>query len=104
VTPSDKLMGRLRDMGMSVPDGSTLHRTHAGQLQRRTGAWSWSILDPAGRELCGSYSPVTELLRGPLTVLDSEYGVPEVVPAAEAGDRTKYRAGRTLFSEPFLTN
>jgi len=71
---AERLMKCLRSQGVTVPDGSTLHRTHAGRLQRSSGAWSWFLLDPAGRVVCGGYSSVTDLLRGALSVSEDTNG------------------------------
>jgi len=46
VTPSQKLLTRLRGLGLAIPEGSTLGRTYAGSNQRTAGAWSWYLLGP----------------------------------------------------------
>jgi hypothetical protein len=51
VTMSDRMLQRLRDEGLDVPEGSTLHRTYASSANRRNGAWSWFALAPDGSEL-----------------------------------------------------
>ncbi len=66
-TPSQRLLNRLRAMGLDVPLGSTIRRTYAGHVQRAQGAWSWYVVDASGRDLfIGGYEPVTTLLRGRL--------------------------------------
>lgn len=68
MTPSERLMARLRAMGVDIPEGSTLQRTYAGYWQRKGGAWSWFLLSPDGRDFLGSYFPVKTLLRTRLNV------------------------------------
>ena len=67
--PTATLVERLRtECGIEVPVGSTLHRTHAGRVQRQAGAWSWFLLSPEGAEVCGSPHPVQALLKAPALV------------------------------------
>ena len=67
MTPSERLLGRLRKMGLDIPEGAQVRRTYAGALQRNVGAWSWFLLNADGSELrIGSQYPVSELLRGRL--------------------------------------
>lgn len=61
-TPSARLLTRLRAMGLPVPEGASIERTHAGHWQRKEGAWSWQVLPQLGREGVGSQYPVTKLL------------------------------------------
>jgi hypothetical protein len=62
--PSQRLVARLRAMGVPLPDEVELVRTRAGRAQRAAGAWSWAAYVPGGRELrLGSQAPITELLR-----------------------------------------
>lgn len=68
-TPSERLLIRLRDMGLEIPDDARLRRTYAGYWQRAAGAWSWCLEDADGIELgIGSQYPVTSL-RGRIIVL-----------------------------------
>lgn len=63
-SPSARLLHRIHEeCGLAIPDGTEIHRTYAGRLQRQEGAWSWFALDPHGFEVCGSHYPVTTLLR-----------------------------------------
>lgn len=63
-TPTQHLLHRLSDeAGGDVPEGTTVHRTYAGRLQRQAGAWSWFALRPDGREVCGSHYSVVALLK-----------------------------------------
>jgi hypothetical protein len=51
-------------MGLDIPEGSRVERTHAGRWQKSAGAWSWYLLDAQGAELrIGSQSPIASLLR-----------------------------------------
>ncbi|MCL4413427.1 MAG: hypothetical protein M1522_01560 [Actinobacteria bacterium] len=96
---SERLLGRLRLMGMVVPDGSTLHRTYAGRCQRQCDAWSWFILDPEGREVCGGYVPVAELLQQRLVVLVGLVGAPEVATLDVVAGQRYIGASKMLYSE-----
>lgn len=63
-TPTEHLLHRLSDEArVDVPEGTTVHRTYAGRLQRQAGAWSWFALRPDGREVCGSHYSVVALLK-----------------------------------------
>jgi len=103
MTVSERLIKRLRAMGMDVPDASTLQRTHAGISMRQRGAWSWSLIAPGGHELCGSYHPATGLLRSNMVVVTGEHGVPEVVLPSEVLGRTYIGQPSVLFSEAVLS-
>jgi hypothetical protein len=61
MTPSARLLKRLRRMGLPIPEGSEIRRTYAGFWQRRGGAWSWTVWPSAGIEGVGSTYRVTEL-------------------------------------------
>jgi hypothetical protein len=41
MTSAERLVARLRQEGVAIPDGWILRRTYAGQHQRACGAWSW---------------------------------------------------------------
>jgi len=99
VTKVERLIKRLSAMGMDVPDGSAVYRTHAGRLMRQTGAWSWYLGDPSYKELCGSYLPVTELLRSRLIVVTGDYRTPEVMPYDESYEHWFVGKPKVLFSE-----
>lgn len=66
MTPSERLLDRLRSMlGLALPPGARLVRTHAGRLQREQGVWSWYVVDADGDEVVphvGSAETVTQLL------------------------------------------
>jgi hypothetical protein len=63
--PSQRLLARLRAMGLDIVDGAVVQRTYAGIWQRREGAWSWALVDANNFELSvGSQYPVTRLLKG----------------------------------------
>jgi hypothetical protein len=68
MTPSARLLARLRAQGVQVPEGAQIRRTYAGRCQREAGAWSWFVLNPDGSETIGGlggYHPVGVLLRAP---------------------------------------
>jgi len=73
-TTQERLIERLREIGIDLPEGARLVRTHANGWQLTDGAWSWAALGPDGRELhIGSQHSMGELLRawrlefGPIT-------------------------------------
>lgn len=58
-----RLLARLRAMGLDLPEGTALLRTHAQRADRAAGAWSWYALGPGGYEVgLGSQHPMRELL------------------------------------------
>ena len=74
-TPSEKMLTRLRAMGLDIPDGSVVQRTHAGYWQRRAGAWSWSVFNPERPDInVGSTWPLSILLRRPMVITQSRKG------------------------------
>lgn len=77
-TPSERLLARLKTMGIPVDDEATIERTYAGQWMRANGAWVWRygpVGDPA--VLVGSRYPVTELIREGQLCAVHALGVPE---------------------------
>ena len=73
-TPSTRLIGRLRAMGLPVPDDSEIRRTYAGIHQRRDGAWSWTVDPGSGSAGVGSQFPVAEVLRAGRLIAVKQYG------------------------------
>jgi hypothetical protein len=65
VSAQDKVLARLRAMGYSVPEGTTVERTYAGCVQRQEGAWSWRVVFPDLSFPMGSHYPMQELLAYP---------------------------------------
>ena len=64
LTVSERLLQRLRNEGvLDIPEGTVIHRTHAGRLQKRAGAWAWFAVGPDGGEICGGYEPVSALAK-----------------------------------------
>jgi len=62
-TTQERLLARLRGMGIDLPEGARLVRTHANGWQITEGAWSWAALDQDGRDLhIGSQYSMSELL------------------------------------------
>jgi hypothetical protein len=74
VTPSQRLIARLRAMGLPLADDTTLARTHAGYWQRKGGAWSWMLWSDTDSAMTkyGSQHTVTALLREPRLVATFE--------------------------------
>jgi hypothetical protein len=99
MTVLEHLIKRLSAMGMDVPDGSAVYRSHAGRLMRQAGAWSWDLVDPSYRELCGSYLPVTELLHSRLIIVAGGYRTPEVMPYEDLPEHWFVGKPKVLFSE-----
>lgn len=65
--PSEKLIARLIAEGHLAPGEYRLERTYAGYWQRTAGAFSWYIVDSAGRDVfIGSQWSVREVLAAPV--------------------------------------
>ncbi|WP_329142756.1 hypothetical protein OIU91_04000 [Streptomyces sp. NBC_01456] len=63
MTTAERLIARLREAGLDLPEGSRLVRVYPSRAMRNEGAWSWSAFGPGGRELqLGSQYPMAELL------------------------------------------
>lgn len=61
---ADQLVQIAKEFGLEVgPGPHTLNRTRAGYWQRSAGAWSWWLADAEGREVIGSCSPATDVVR-----------------------------------------
>lgn len=83
-----RLIERLRRVGVDLPDGVTLCRTWAGYWQRSEGAWSWTAVGPDGHgELnIGSQWPMKLLLAAPrLDTSISKSGDTHIDPVDEQG-------------------
>lgn len=62
MTPSQKLLTRLRSLGVEIPEGATIRRTYAGTWQKAQGANVWHMVNARGDYLTiGSQFTVTEL-------------------------------------------
>ncbi|MFF4385595.1 hypothetical protein ACFY0G_02195 [Streptomyces sp. NPDC001552] len=69
LTPSERLLLRLRELGLDLPEDASLVRTNAPRSARSNAAWSWFALGPDGAELhVGSRHPIGELLAAPVLV------------------------------------
>lgn len=69
---SDRLLARLREIGLDLPDGSRLVRVHPSAAMRNEGAWSWTALGPGGRDLrIGSQHPMAVLLGAEMLLAES---------------------------------
>lgn len=82
---SERLLRRLRAMGIEIPPGSYVHRTRAGPHQRAAGAFIWLIHGPRHEDLrIGGFVPLPELLRGRLMITrgarDYDYVVEPYAP------------------------
>jgi len=62
-TPSERLLARLKAMGVPVEDDATIERTYAGYWMRARGAWVWS--SGVRAVVTGSIYTVTDLVRRP---------------------------------------
>jgi hypothetical protein len=63
VRTSERLLTRLREVGLAIPEGSRLVRVNPSAAMRNGGAWSWFTQGPDGRELgIGSQFSMGELL------------------------------------------
>ncbi|MER6606007.1 hypothetical protein ABT282_08825 [Streptomyces sp. NPDC000927] len=70
-----RLLAKLREAGVTVPDGTRLAPTRASRSQRNLGAWSWAALLEDGRELrLGSRENMTELVRAERLYLHTDWG------------------------------
>lgn len=59
---SDRLIARLRDLGVALPADVRFERLYPGSEQRACGAWAWHIVDPYGAQVVGSPQTATETL------------------------------------------
>jgi len=69
---SDRLISRLREAGIDLPEGARLIRVMPSRAMRNEGAWSWTALGPTGAELrIGSQFSMGDLLAAPALVVSS---------------------------------
>lgn len=98
-TPSERLLDRLKVMGVPVEDDATIQRTYAGYWMRREGAWVWHTGPFGDRHLmAGSVHTVTDLVRAPRLCADLSRHSPEwsIYPHDE---RSPQRASETFLIE-----
>lgn len=62
-TTSERVVKRLRDMGVDVHPESEVRRLYSGPWQRAAGAWSWSLFHPSMKQGYGSQHAADELLK-----------------------------------------
>lgn len=63
-TTAERMLDRLRKVGIDLPEGTQLVNTYARDSQREEGAWAWKAVDPDGIPLgIGSPFPMYRLLR-----------------------------------------
>lgn len=64
-TPTaERMLDRLRKVGLDLPEGTKLVRTFARDWQREEGAWAWKAVGPGDTPLgIGSSIPMYHLLR-----------------------------------------
>jgi hypothetical protein len=74
-TTAERLLHRLRQAGLDLPEGSSLARVYPSEAMRNNGAWSWAAFGPDGHELhIGSQYSMGELLAAEaLDVTSSEF-------------------------------
>ena len=72
----EKMLAKIRELGIEVPGDAKIARTYAGSNQRSCGAWSWmtfSSLRPTFS--CGSQRPITDVLAAPkIAVSTDQFG------------------------------
>lgn len=86
---SDRLIARLRKIGLDLPEGTQLVRVMPSGAMRNEGAWSWAAIGPTGAELrIGSQFSMSDLIAAPALVVSSIDSGPghdgadlEIVPA-----------------------
>lgn len=67
MTTSERLLARLREAGLPLPQGTRLVRVHPSRSMRNEGAWSWAALGPGAEDLqIGSQYSMGELLSAEL--------------------------------------
>lgn len=82
MTPSQQLIKRLRDCGLSLPEDTELRRIYAGWAMKARGCWSWFAWSPTKDVNVGSHYTVTSLLRDKkLSINVNEFGETEIDPA-----------------------
>lgn len=59
----ERLVARLRGIGIDIPDDWECQNIHAGKRQREAGAWSWEITAKGTRTICASFVSATDLLK-----------------------------------------
>lgn len=63
MTIAERLLHRLRQTGLDLPEGSRLARVYPSEAMRNNGAWSWAAFGPDGGELqIGSQYSMGQLL------------------------------------------
>lgn len=77
-TPSERLLARLKAVGVPIDDDAVIERTYAGSSMRTAGAWVWRT-GPFGdgHIMVGSIFPVTDLVRRPLLCATLSTNAPE---------------------------
>jgi hypothetical protein len=77
--PSERLLARLRAMGLPVAPDAQFRRVYAGYWQRAAGAWSWTV-DGSSTGWIGSIYPVAVLLRAERLIAIERHGDWHVIP------------------------
>lgn len=63
---SERMLDRLRDMGIKITKNCRIDRTYAGQVQKMAGAMSWVVVEKELGEInLGGYATVTNLMKCP---------------------------------------
>ncbi|MFE3123694.1 hypothetical protein ACFXHD_09765 [Streptomyces hydrogenans] len=60
---SERLLARLREIDLDLPEGTRLVRVYPSPAMRTEGSWTWTALGPGGRDLrIGSQHSMATLL------------------------------------------
>ncbi|MFE5912070.1 hypothetical protein ACFQ6B_23715 [Streptomyces wedmorensis] len=97
---SERLLARLREIGVDLPQGAQLVRVHPSPAMRNAGAWSWAAFGPDGHDLrIGSQYPMSELIKA--EALDvSRIGSSVTEPDAEiTPTRGCRRCGKAMLTD-----
>jgi hypothetical protein len=83
-TTSNRVLDRLHEAGLTIPDGSRLFPTRLAAWRRAQGAWTWTGEAPNGEPLnIGSHERMTDLLKQPVWHLSFEFGEVTVASCSE---------------------
>jgi hypothetical protein len=81
-TIAERLMARIRQAGIEVPEGSSCVRNRVTTWQRNEGAWSWRVDGPDGIPSgVGSWNTMTEMVRAKTwDIVTDEFGDTTIGP------------------------
>lgn len=95
---SIRLIQRLRELGVNIPEGASLVRTYVDRAARLDGSWAWFLTDSDGVPMrIGSQHPATQLLKGGMTLKSMDGGCwsVEVVSAESVAKKDDGNPQRT---------